>query len=387
MQDRNLPETLSLFAERLRGAGVAVSRIVLGRGLAHPVVALASHIWDAEQPDVTVQYTPVNKLSLSELSKTPFGHLILNGQALLSARLTDPSIARRFDLFETLAAQGVTHYVALHRSFGLPDQPPVKDQTEFRGVLIAYCTHRSTGFTEAEIDGLTRVMSAMCLCIRIATDRVLVTELMDRYLGRVSGKRVLTGQSVRGDGTSIDCVLFYSDMRNSVSLSRALPMDRFLTTLNQYFDCTAGAVLDHGGEVLKFIGDGVLAIFPIDSESRPAEAMCAAALQTARESFARADLHDHDCKENGVPPMSFGIALHVGQVLYGNVGTEKRLDFTATGPAVGLVSRCESLTRSLGEPLLTTQTFADLCAEPGRSLGQHRIRGFQDDIDLVAYDP
>jgi adenylate cyclase len=209
--------------------------------------------------------------------------------------------------------------------------------------------------------------------------------LLETYLGRVSGRRVLTGQSARGDIQKIDCALMYSDLARSLELSQHLDGQEYIELLNKYFDCTAGAVLDHGGEVLKFVGDGILAIFPFDGAVRTPEAMCTAALSASRDAFARAERDNAARHDQSAPAFNFGVGLHVGQVLYGNVGTRKRLDFTATGPAVGLVSRCEALTRTLNHPLIATADFSKDCPEAAESIGRHAIHGFETEKDLFTY--
>ena len=170
-----------------------------------------------------------------------------------------------------------------------------------------------------------------------------------------------------------------------MDLSQELDTQTYLDTVNAYFDCVATAITEHGGEVLKFSGDGVLAIFPFEDIKRPRPNMCAAALASAQEAFARAEHANKTRSNNGLPPIQFGVGLHVGTVIYGNVGTTRRLDFTATGPAVGLASRCEAMTRMLDTPLLATGEFADLCPTKGTQKGKHRLRGFNDPVDLVAY--
>lgn len=187
---------------------------------------------------------------------------------------------------------------------------------------------------------------------------------------------MLTGQTARGDGTELQCALLYSDMRNSLELAQGQAGREYLQLLNSYFDCTAGSVLDHGGEVLKFIGDGILAISPFEDDERPSRNMCRTALAAARDAFHRA--HDQ-------PGVQFGVSLCVGRILYGNVGTERRLDFTATGASVGLASRCEEYCKILDVDIVATKEFVELAEISARDLGSHVIRGFPDPIQLFGY--
>lgn len=386
IEDADLTETIGELGSRLVDAGLPVCRFTVGRGLAHPVIGLASFTWTSDQRQVEAEVTPPRQLNNEQVLATPFGYIALKGEVRMSAHLTDPEEVSRFPLFGKLAAEGISHYVGFGRRFTPTDIPPPTHHADLKGVVVSYCTKRKTGFYDSEIDGLEQLIPALCVCVRVAIDKVLVTELMARYLGRTTGGRVLTGQTTRGDGKAIECALFYSDMRNSVGLSQSNSMEQYLESLNGYFDCAAGAVLDHGGEILKFIGDGILAIFPIDDKIRPPERMCVTAVSAARDAFARLDgLNDARADDN-LAPLSFGIALHVGTVIYGNVGTEQRLDFTATGPAVGLVSRCESLTKTLDQDILATESFARFASSGAQSAGNHSIRGFAEPIELFSYN-
>lgn len=279
-----------------------------------------------------------------------------------------------------MAASGVTGYVAFIAPFGLRAVALGGGEERYLGASVSYATRRRSGFTEREIDGFRRINMPLMAALRVVTEQFFVTELMAAYLGRISGRSVLSGQIARGDVQKIDCALFYSDMRGSTELSQQLSPEDYVAAVNRYFDCVAGAVLEFGGEVLKFIGDGLLAIFPFDSSRRTPEDMCAAALSAAREAFRR---RDELVSEDAV---DFGIALHTGDVIFGNVGTEKRLDFTVIGTSVAKVSRVEDLTKKLGFPLLATGTFAARVTGPAKNLGAHTMRGFDEKTDLVAFD-
>lgn len=386
VQDTDLTETMSELAWRLVDGGLPISRIVLGRTLLHPVIGLIDLEWNAETGQVVQSRVPRDQFDPAMFDNTPFGDMIVARTNSYVANFSDPDVLEKFPIFQKLSDQGVTGYAAFSRTFGrgravLPGAP---DHAE--GAVISFCTRRFSGFSQEDLDALERLIMPLCACVRVATDRLLVTELLETYLGRISGKHVLTGQSQRGDGRTIDCALLYSDMRNSLELSQQMEPDAFLDSVNQYFDCTAGAVLDHGGEVLKFIGDGILAIFPFDETIRLRANMCAAALSAARDAFNRADHLNCRRKAEGRPDIEFGIALHAGSVLYGNVGTEKRLDFTATGPAVGLVSRCEALTRDIGTRLIATADFGQNCPSGLQHLGKYSLKGFKEEIDLGTYE-
>ncbi|WP_146345169.1 hypothetical protein [Falsiphaeobacter marinintestinus] len=228
IEDADLSETLDELGKRLVAAGVPVCRIVIGRGMAHPVIGLATLEWTPDHRNVDITFTPPSQLIREEVLATPFGHLSLTEEKVISARLTNPEEVKRFLIFEKLYEQGVTHYLGFGRSFTPPGTPLPASPIDLKGAVIAFCTKRLAGFSSSELDGLERLISPLCVCIRVAIDRILVSELLDRYLGPISGSRVLKGQTSRGDGTEIECALFYSDMRNSAEFSRTKNMDDYL---------------------------------------------------------------------------------------------------------------------------------------------------------------
>lgn len=400
--DVGLDELVEGLGRRLIEAGIPVSRISQGRLLMHPIIGVIDVTWDADAKRTDWAVYPRAGLSrgLAENYNSPFGEL--TGAAQTMARslshlrgmeladrvpdlpfihddLTDPATQERFPLYARLAASGITGYVALIAPFGWR-AVSVGDVGEFYlGSSVSYATRRRSGFTERDVDGFRRINAPLMAALRIVTDRFFMSEVMQAYLGRIPGQSVLNGQVARGDVRRIDCALLYSDMRGSTELSRQLQPEDFVAAVNRYFDCVAGAVLDCGGEVLKFIGDGLLAIFPFDGARRRPEDMCAAALSAARDAFQRRDTL---AAEHAV---DFGIALHAGEVAFGNVGTEKRLDFTVIGSSVAQVSRVQDMTRKLGFPLLATGTFAMRIPEPAKRLGSHALRGFGDKTKIVSF--
>jgi adenylate cyclase len=209
--------------------------------------------------------------------------------------------------------------------------------------------------------------------LAVLATRSTLAALLEAYLGRRSAAQVLAGRLRRETGETIRAVLLYGDLRGFTALSEAMPPEAVITALDAWFDRIAGAVHAFGGEVLKFIGDGVLAIFPIGE--RPPSAACDAALRAV--GAARAGMaHLNQARgRQGLPPLSFGAALHLGEMLWGNIGTADRLDFTAIGPAVNLVSRLEGLCRPLGRSVLVSGAVAAETMTTLISLGEHALRG------------
>jgi class 3 adenylate cyclase len=227
-------------------------------------------------------------------------------------------------------------------------------------------------FGPAEADRLRQAARFAAAPLATVAARAALTALLEAYLGRRSAARVQAGASRRGTGETIRAALFCADLRGFTALSEATDPAVMIAALDAWFDRVAGAVHAFGGEVLKFIGDGVLAIFPVTGT--PAEA-CEAALRAVAAARAGMAHLDRARQEQGLPPLPFGAALHLGEILWGNIGAADRLDFTAIGPAVNLVSRLEGLCRPLGRSVLISGAVAAETATPLVPLGEHVLRG------------
>lgn len=272
------------------------------------------------------------------------------------------------------------------RTGGSPPAPfaPVIDDTvtEVLGLTIGagadrhaviWATGRKGGFTAGHAAGLRRMARLMAGPLETLVTRQTAAVLMETYLGKRSGARVLDGEFRRGSGETIEAVLWLSDLRDFTPLSEKLPRDALIAVLNAHFERLGGPIRAFGGEVLKFIGDGIMAIFPV-RDGNPAAA-ATAALNATRAARAGMAALNGEYRAAGHPALEFGIALHLGAVMYGNIGTPDRLDFTVVGPAVNLASRVEPLCKVLGCPVLTTEAFAHAAAVPLTSLGRHTLRG------------
>jgi class 3 adenylate cyclase len=243
---------------------------------------------------------------------------------------------------------------------GAPDAP-----------LLGWAVLRRLGESECALLRDVARFAAAPLAALIA--RQTTVALLEAYLGRRSAGQVLAGRLRRETGETIRAVLLYGDLRGFTALSEGTPAEEVVGVLDAWFDRIAGAVHAFGGEVLKFIGDGVLAIFPISA--KPASAACDAALSAVRAASAGMAHLDETRRLKGLPPLPFGMALHLGDMLWGNIGTANRLDFTAIGPAVNLVSRLEGLCRPLGKSILISGAVAAETTSSLVPLGEHRLRG------------
>lgn len=384
LTENPIARTIEELALRLREGGVPVGRIICGRILLHPAIGMFDIGWNADTGLVQTNLVSRSDVRAAISMRTPFGDIALGQIPRLCADLDDDAIRQTYPVLEQLHKGGFRGYAAFGRNFGLKQKIFDGVREDFRGTSVSFATRRSGGFTDDELEGLERLTTPLAVAIRVDTVRFLTTELLAHYLGRETGQKVLSGQSARGDGSLIDCVLFFSDMRGSLHLADTLEASEYLAVVNSFFDCTAGADLDHGGEVLKFMGDGILAIFPVVDGRRTKDAMCRAAMSAARDALRRGAVCNDTRREN-VPDIDFGIALHVGQVIYGNVGTINRHDFTATGRAVGQAARIEAMTRELGFPILTSAEFAETLQEKGTPFARQTLRGLGEPMDIIGF--
>ena len=287
-------------------------------------------------------------------------------------------MVRRFVLFEELRAAGVTEYALRFMPFS-------KARTALRGAALALSTDRPGGFTDGEFEVVDRILPALSVvAYRIGLSHV-AAETLGAYLGPQTGAHVLQGMIRRGDSQVISAALLLADLRGFTALVDSNPGTEVVGWLNQHLECIGDAVTQHGGEVLKFLGDGLLAVFP--SERVGAERACHEALRAAVDAGGRnAALNARRTTEGG-PTLDLSIALHFGDVIYGNIGTARRLDFTVVGPAVNEVSRMETLGKALGAELLLSQSIAHRCGRRVLSLGPHKLRGTAGMREMFALAP
>lgn len=249
--------------------------------------------------------------------------------------------------------------------------------------FVSWATDRPGGFRDDDVALIDAVVPAFSLRLELESATFAVESLLSTYLGRDAAARVLGGEFKRGSGSRIQAVIWTADLRGFTVLVDEHGVEEAMQTLDEYFGCVAAPIGAHGGEILKFVGDAVLAVFPIGDE--PARAVCARALAALDDATAARVAVDDARAARGRGPLRFGIALHVGEVFYGNIGVPGRLDFTVIGPAVNEACRVEEMTKQLGTPILATDAFVR-AAETDRAtpVGEHAIAGVAAPIRLHA---
>jgi adenylate cyclase len=241
---------------------------------------------------------------------------------------------------------------------------------------VTWTTRRDEGWSDAHLDALQSVGPPLARIAEIYALRRTAGNLLDAYIGRHAGDRILAGQIRLGDTEAIEAAIWLSDMRGFTVLADSLPPRNLIALLNRYFGCQVPAILAHGGEVLKFMGDGLLAIFPLVGGEADKRRICEEALAAAGEARAQiAALADFATDDAHSAPR-FGLALHRGEVLYGNIGGGNRLDFTCIGPAVNLTARLETLAGRLGRSVVASRDFAASCGAGLVSIGEFELPGF-----------
>jgi adenylate cyclase len=361
-QISSFARTIDELSWRLVAAGMPLLRVSLRGGTLHPQFLGATYIWwrtSGQTQEIMITHEVADLIPAAE---NPVMR-VQNGE-ILRRRLEGPEARFDFSVLHDLKARGATDYFAL----------PVGGAFGPRAYMAAYVTDRPGGFLEREIADLTAVSERLSIVADMNSQRQIAENVLKAYLGPQTGRKVLAGQIRRGSGESIAAVLWSSDLRRFTQMSDRLPGESLIGILNDLFDLQARAIASHGGEILKFVGDGLLAIFPV---ANPGEAARAAgnALAAAQQALAALGVLHARATAAGEPPLEIVIALHYGTVIYGNVGAADRLDFTVIGPAVNLVSRIEAIAKSLDLPLVVSDNFSDAYGGTLRSLGRHQLRG------------
>jgi len=294
--------------------------------------------------------------------RSPYKLVLDEGYACLRRRLDRPHLDD-FSILPELRDMGATDYVVLAERF--PDE---------LGVIGTWTTDEVGGFTTAQLNLLADAFHRLRFVLEPISLRRLAVNLLDTYVGPCAGERILKGEIMRGSGESIGAVIWLSDLRGFTRLSDELPRDELIALLNAHFDALSGPIQEAGGEILKFMGDGLLAMFPTDGPDGAAGA-CQAAVEAAdgaNANMAELNLARLEC---GEPRLDFAIALHLGEISFGNIGASNRLDFTAIGPTVNIVHRIERVAAELGAPVLVSASVARHLGDRAQSRGRHALPG------------
>ncbi|HWV97205.1 MAG TPA: adenylate/guanylate cyclase domain-containing protein [Xanthobacteraceae bacterium] len=365
------------FIWRLIAAGIPLDRASLHIGTLHP--QLLGFAWNWRRDDATCYEVKVQHLTseTDSFKLNPLARIFATGEPL-RRNPQAPEAQAEFPIMVELAESGITDYVAL----------PFSSGAGYRHAMTLATSHPG-GFPHAAGAEVRNVLDLFALHVERHIVQRIAENAVSAYLGDVAGRKVLSGSIQRGAGEAIRAVIWMSDLRGFTALSDRLSGTEMIVLLNAYFETLAGAVLLHGGEVLKFMGDGLLAVFPI-GEATSAPAAARAALGAAQRAMR--DLEGLNAGAlpqldgiDGWRPLRTGIALHEGEVFFGNIGAPERLDFTVIGPAVNEASRVEALQKTLKRDILITTAVARLLDIPLDHLGEHALRGVA--APVAVYSP
>ena len=378
------PELLRGFCERAVASGLPLTRAIVIIDTLHPVYGGRVFRWRADgalESNIHEYGRTIEGQTAENWRRSPFFHLLETGGSLLRRSLVrgDPV---DFPILEDLHAEGQTDYLALIQRFG--DDGVIG---EMDGVYSSWTTNAPSGFEDAHVQTLCRLVPSLALAVKCASLARIAETLVETYLGRDAGRRVLSGRIARGVADRIEAVLWYSDLRGYTRITDTAPPEQVIPLLNDYAEAVISSIHEAGGDVLKLIGDGTLAVFKTDDPGRA----CRCALQA--EALARsriAALNERRATE-GLPLTQAYLGLHVGEVFYGNIGSRDRLDFTVVGPAVNEVSRIVAMCRSAERDVLVSSAFAAAALDEDRarlvSVGRYALRGIARPQELFTLAP
>ncbi len=357
----NSPRMMEEICERMVQAGLPLWRVGVFIRTLHPDIFGRNFIWRPDE-EVEIGTVDFDILDTPGFINSPLALVFTQGKEV-RGRL-DELQSGRFPIFADLDAEGVTDYIALPLMF-------------IDGSIHAssWTTKQPGGFSDEQMSALRSLIPPLVRVIEIVSLRRTAALLLDTYVGNRAGARILGGQIRRGHTDTMDAAIWLSDLRGFTALSDRLPAETVVDILNRYFDCQVHAIRNHGGEVLKFMGDGLLAVFPIDEYVGDVRQVCSHVLEAARESRASVEDMQYAIGET-VERFRFGVALHVGKILYGNIGGGNRLDFTCIGPAVNLAARLEKMASRLNRTIVASAGFAGICSGGWAELGEFPIAGF-----------
>jgi adenylate cyclase len=360
---QNPDEVLTELCERLSSRGIPLWRVAVFVHTLHPQILARRFLWRPGEA-TRIAEAAFERGDSEEFRQSPVVRINKTG-VTIRRRLVEPDCQMDFKVLHELKAEAVTDYLATPLFF-----------TNGEIQAATWTTREEGGFTAAQIAGIEAIVAPLARVAEVRALRRTAVNLLDAYVGHAAGERILKGQIRRGDTQSIHAAIWLSDMRGFTALADNMAPHALIALLNRFFDCQVPPILAHGGEVLKFMGDGLLGIFPIADEAEAGK-VCVRALSAAREAQAAIMAMNEEGGYGHRGQIRFGLALHLGEALYGNIGGGGRLDFTCIGPAVNLAARLEKLTSRLGRMILGSSAFARHLPHDFAPLGEFALQGFR----------
>jgi adenylate cyclase len=368
------------FCERAVAAGLPIGRAQIIIDTLHPVHEGRVFRWRADQTGEVLEYGRTNDDIAGRWRQSPFYRLLETGESTLRRKLAGEDIPE-FPILAELRADGQTDYMAcIHRFAG----PGVIGEMD--GVYSSWASDAPSGFSDEQAETLRRLVPPLALAVKCASLARIAGTLVETYLGRDPGRRVLKGDIARGVTERIPAVVWFSDLEGFTAITDRAEPEHIIPLLNDYADAVISAIHEAGGDVLKLIGDGILAIFKADD---PGEA-CRCSLRAEALARERVGALNARRREQSLPVTEVYLGLHVGEVFYGNIGSADRLDFTVVGPAVNEANRISAMCRSIERSVLVSPAFAAAAMPDDRarlvSVGRYALRGIAQAQELFTLD-
>lgn len=368
--ERYLDRVLAELCNRLRDAGISVVRATLHVQTRQREWLGATLLWRTglEEAEIILREYAIEE---SEQWLHSPVHDIHDGAPEIRRSLWQRAPDEDdFPILNELMDEGITDYVVWPMFHTLGKRQ-----------ALTFASDAPRGFSDAEIGFLSRLVPLIALVSEVRIKNVLARTLLETYVGHSAARRILNGETRRGLGSSIEAATMISDLRHFTDLSAERPRDEVIAVLNAYFEAIADPIERHGGEILKFMGDGMLAIFPLDQPD--ASANLIAAVREGQERLAALNAEN---LTSGLPELHQGVGIHLGEVSYGNIGSRNRLDFTVIGPVVNIAARLQGLTREVECPVLVSGDFARRADRPAdfTAIGTFPVRGIPDPIEVLT---
>ncbi len=362
---------IEALGERFVAGGIPLWRLNYLMTTLHPSLLGSRYLWRRGGTGVETLDAPRAVIESDEYLRSPIPSVVDN-RTTLRRRLVGPKAKLDFPLLIEIRDDGGTDYLCVPVEF-----------SDGHINTVSVTSDAAEGFRRHDLDHMYALLPLFARIVEVHAVRRLAADLLDVYVGHDAGRRILKGQIGRGDGQTIRAAIWTCDLRGFTPLADTMAGDTLIAILNDYFDRMVAPIESRGGEVLKFIGDSVLAMFPV-LDGRAAAAVCGAALDAALEAAAGMAELNRARRAAEAPVLRFGLGLHLGDVIYGNIGAASRLDFTVIGPAVNLVNRLEHLSRELDRPIIASAAVASCL--PGRleSLGTHELRGVREPHEVFS---
>lgn len=380
-------DLLTGYCDRLVGFGVPLLRLHVAQRALHPRFGGIGFDWLRDGGGVSLERYVHSAEPPLQWLQSPLYHLLASGEMEYRVRLDDSVDPSRFPMLAELRDKGATDYFATGLFFEkAPDPSEIDLNNTPQGMLTSYTTDAPQGFSESDLRLIRCTLPPLGLALKSTANRRMAQDLLQAYLGRDAGQRVLSGEIELGSVEELNAVICLFDLSGFTSLAEQIPGPEMIAMLNAYHGLAVAAIQERGGNVLKFMGDGLLAMF---DQPDPEQAACAA-LDMVIELSDRVAATNRARERDGLPVARCTFALHAGKIYYGNIGAENRLDFTVIGPAVNLTARIADMHRALGRRVILTQPVFDAARKGSHdlvSLGRYVLRGVSQPQELYTIWP